>query len=155
QEQVLAGLVELTGPGLKVTLDDSTIKNVPPDEEAGNYLVHEYFLRDTINALWANGAEAISLNGERIVSTTSIYCVGSTILVNSTRLSPPYVFLAIGDAKTMKAGLDNPDTLWLVKQRVQKYGLQFNIEQANQLKVPAFDGTLHTKYAQQGTGKAN
>ena len=57
-----------------------------------------------LNLLWLAGAEAVSLNGERVVATTSIYCVGSTILVNDTRLSPPYEFLAIGDPARARDG---------------------------------------------------
>lgn len=150
REQRLAGLTPLSGPGLRVTLDDSTIKNVPPGEEVTYYLVHEFFLRDVLNALWAGGAEAVSLNGERIVPTTSIYCVGTTILVNSTRLSPPYVFLAIGDQNAMQAALNDPTALILLRQRVQNYGLQFKIEPQAKVTVPAFDGTLKVKYAQPG-----
>jgi uncharacterized protein YlxW (UPF0749 family) len=150
REQRLAGLTPLSGPGLTITLDDSTIKNIPPGEEANYYLVHEFFLRDVLNILWAGGAEAVSLNGERIVPSTSVYCVGTTILVNSTRLSPPYVFLAIGDAAKLQAALNDPAALLLLRQRVQNYGLQFSVEPQAKVSVPAFDGTLKIKYAQPG-----
>lgn len=150
REQRLAGLTPLAGPGLRITLDDSTIKTVPLGEEANYYLVHEFFLRDVLNVLWAGGAEAVSLNGERIVPSTSIYCVGTTILVNSTRLSPPYVFLAIGDAGKARAALNDPRTLLLLRQRVQSYGVQYKVESQAKVTVPAFDGTLKIKYAQPG-----
>lgn len=150
REQRLAGLTPLAGPGLRITLDDSTIKTVPLGEEANYYLVHEFFLRDVLNVLWAGGAEAVSLNGERIVPSTSIYCVGTTILVNSTRLSPPYVFLAIGDAGKARAALNDPTTLLLLRQRVQSYGVQYKVESQAKVTVPAFDGTLKIKYAQPG-----
>lgn len=150
REQERAGLTPLQGAGVRVTLDDSTVKNVPAGGDASNYLVHEFFLRDVVNALWAGGAEAISLNGERVVPSTSIYCVGSTILVNSTRLSPPYVFLAIGDPARLQAALKEPTALTLLKYRVQNFGLQFKTDTPAQVKVPAFDGTLTIKYAQPG-----
>ncbi|MCL5109477.1 MAG: DUF881 domain-containing protein [Chloroflexi bacterium] len=150
-EQLQAGLTPLAGPGLLVTLDDSTIKTVPPGEDPNNYLVHEYFLRDMLNVLWSSGAEAISLNDERIVSTTSVYCVGSTILVNSTRLSAPYVFTVIGDAGKIQAALNDPAALALLKYRVQFYGLKMKVEPQAQAHVPAFNGTLKVRYAEPGT----
>ncbi|MHB1133235.1 MAG: DUF881 domain-containing protein [Chloroflexota bacterium] len=153
REQERAGLTPLQGPGIKVTLDDSPIKNVPAGDEAGDYLVHEFFLRDIVNVLWAGGAEGISLNGERIVPTTSIYCVGSTILVNSTRLSPPYVFLAIGDSAKLQAALNEPTALLLLKHRVQNFGVQFNTAPQTPVRLPAFDGTMTVKYAQPGVPK--
>lgn len=152
REQVLAGLTPLVGPGIVVTIDDSTRK-VPPGDEPDWYIVHEHYLRDTVNLLWANGAEAISINDERIVNSTSIYCVGSTILINSTRLSPPYVFSVIGDAPQMIAALENPASLPDFKRHVRDYGVQFKYEPVSEITVPAFDGTLYAKYAQPGVGQ--
>lgn len=153
QEQIIAGLTPLAGPGLRITLDDSPVKTVPAGQDPDNYLVHEIFLRDVINILWASGAEAISLNGERIVATTSVYCAGSTILVNSTRLSPPYVFLVIGDPAKLMAGLNDPAALPLLKYRVQNFGVQFEVKQEAEVKVPAFNGTMQIRYAQPGEAK--
>ncbi|MHB9091179.1 MAG: DUF881 domain-containing protein, partial [Chloroflexota bacterium] len=153
REQIAAGLTGLVGPGVKVTLNDSTVKAVPAGEKPDNYLVHEYFLRDVVNNLWSNGAEAISVNGERIVGTTSIYCVGSTILVNDTRMSPPYVIQVIGEPANLEKGLKDPAVLLDLKDVVKKYGIQLNVEQAAEIKVPAHTGTMHAKFAQPSASK--
>jgi len=153
QEQTTAGLTALVGQGVKVVLDDSTVKTIPVGEDPANYLVHEYDLRDVVNVLWANGAEAIGLNGERIVGTTSIYCVGSTILVNDTRMSPPYTFYAIGDPAKLAAAVQDEVALPEILRRVRVYEVQFSVEQSAEVKVPAFNGTMRLKYAQPGVAK--
>ncbi len=146
--KALAGLTPLKGAGLKVTLNDSTVKTVPAGDQPDKYLIHEYFLRDVVNVLWANGAEAISINGERIVATTSIYCVGSTILANDTRMSPPYVISVIGDARQMTAGLKQPTVLYELNEAVRKYGVVFEYEIFDLVEIPAYTGTIHTRYSQ-------
>jgi len=112
--------------------------------------VHEYHLRDVVNLLWNAGAEAISINDERLVNTTSIYCVGSTIMVNDTRLSPPYEIRAIGDRKQIEAFLEDPAYLTEIRQRAKAYGLQFKVSWANTVDIPAYLGTFRLRYANAG-----
>ncbi len=147
RQKVLAGMVALRGRGLKVVLDDSAANKIPATDDPSLYIVHEYQLRDVLNLLWLAGAEAVSLNGERIVATTSIYCVGSTILVNDTRLSPPYEFLAIGDPAALEAAVNDPANLQALKSRVKSYGLQFSVSRAGQVLVPAYTGSFDVKHA--------
>lgn len=150
-ERLAAGLVALHGPGVVVHLDDS--KSVPANvvgREAEDYLIHEYQLRDVANVLWAAGAEAVSINTERLVSTTSVYCVASTIMVNDTRLSPPYEIRAIGDRAQMQALLDSPNTLTDLRQRAKAFGLQFKINWVNQVDIPAYSGTYNLRHAHAG-----
>jgi uncharacterized protein YlxW (UPF0749 family) len=146
REKVLAGVVPLAGRGLQVALDDSATTKLPADADPSNYIVHEYQLRDVLNLLWASGAEAVSLNGERIVATTSVYCVGSTILVNDTRLSPPYVFLAIGDPAPLEAALNSPSNLKALKARVKSYGVQLVVARQSSIDVPAYTGSFDVKH---------
>ncbi len=144
--KVLAGVVPLTGRGLRVTLDDAATTKLPADADPSNYIVHEYQIRDVLNLLWASGAEAVSLNGERIVATTSIYCVGSTILANNTRLSPPYVMLAIGDPAGLEGALNNAGNLKALKARVKSYGIQLAVARQNAVEVPAYTGSFDVKH---------
>ncbi|HEV8637707.1 MAG TPA: DUF881 domain-containing protein [Chloroflexota bacterium] len=144
-EKVLAGTVPLRGPGLRVLLDDSAVKTIPTSEDPGMYIVHEYQLRDVVNVLWAAGAEAISINGERMVGPSSIYCVGSTILINDVRTSPPYEFLVVGDQARLEAALADPVNLRALKGRVKVYGLQFSLQRAKALVVPAYTGSLDVR----------
>ena len=103
-----------------------------------------------MNLLWAGGAEAVAVNDERLVNTTSIYCVGSTIMVNDTRLSPPYEVRAIGDAQRLLRWLEDPLYLTLLRQRVKAYGVQMRIAQATSVTVPAYSGTFKVRYSHAG-----
>ena len=141
-----AGLTDMRGSGVRVTLDDSQSRAIPIGTDPNLLLIHDYDLRDVAALLWSNGAEAVDINGQRLVATTSIYCVGSTILVNDTRLSPPYVIQAIGPNE-MQAAIESPTALAQFKSLARQYGLGFNTAPANDLKVPAFDGRLSTRYS--------
>ncbi len=152
REQLAAGLIALKGPGVVIVLDDSTAPPVA-GTKTEDYLIHEYDLRDVANLLWNAGAEAISINNERLVSTTSIYCVGTTITVNDTRLSPPYEIRAIGERKPMEALLNNPAYLTLLRPRVKAYGVKFGVTWANSVDIPAYSGTFSLRYANAGEVK--
>ncbi len=145
-QRALAGTVPVRGPGIEILLDDSTTRTILPSEDPDNYIVHEYQIRDIVNLLWASGASAIAVNGERFVNSTSVYCVGSTILINDTRTSPPYHILAIGDAARMQQALDDGNTLRDLKARVQAYGLVLKVIRTGVITVPAFDGSIEMKH---------
>jgi uncharacterized protein YlxW (UPF0749 family) len=147
EAKLLAGTVAVHGPGIRVLLDDSAVRTIPPKDDPAMYIVHDYQLRDVVNALWAAGAEAISINGERIVAPTSIYCVGSTILVNDTRTSPAYEFLVIGDPAKLDAALADSANLRALKGRVKSYGLQFSTQKLKDVSVPAYAGGLDVRHA--------
>jgi uncharacterized protein YlxW (UPF0749 family) len=146
-KRVTAGMVGVRGPGLTATFDDSTVRSMPENEDPANYILHDYDLRDILNALWIAGAEAISVNGERIVSSTSLYCVGTTVICNATRLSPPYEVRAIGDPQALAAALQASPQMEKFNQRAQIYDLPVKIDQAQQLLVPAYNGSFVFKYA--------
>jgi uncharacterized protein YlxW (UPF0749 family) len=146
EQKLVAGTVPVRGPGVRIVLDDSAVKTIPPKEDPAMYIVHEYQLRDVVNALWAAGADAISINGERMVGPTSIYCVGSTILVNDTRTSPPYEFLVVGDPAQLESAVTDPANLKALKSRVKVYGLQFAVQKARDLVVPAYTGGLDVRH---------
>ena len=147
RQQVFAGMTAVKGPAVRVVLDDSTAKKVPADDDPAFYLIHEYHLRDVVNLLWQSGAEAISINGERMVGSSSIYCVGSTIMVNDTRMSPPFEILAIGNPNTLEEALNNPMNLRSFKTRVKVYGLQFRVTKLREVTIPGYNGSLDIKYA--------
>jgi uncharacterized protein YlxW (UPF0749 family) len=146
QQRLQAGLVALRGPGIIVTLDDST-RAIGLADDANNYIIHDYELRDVVSLLWLAGAEAIAINGERLVNVSSVYCVGSTILVNDTRLSPPYDIRAIGDASALEQAIQNPKNLSKLRARIKSYGIQFKVVVQKDTTVPAFGGDLHIRYA--------
>ena len=146
QQKLLAGLIAVHGPGIMVTLDDST-KAAPPTDDLNNYIIHDYELRDVVSLLWLAGAEAIAINGERLVNVSSVYCVGSTILVNDTRLSPPYDVRAIGDPTRLEQVMQDAKNLAKLRSRVKAYGIQFRVAQQKDVVVPAYSGNLDIRYA--------
>jgi len=150
RQKMMAGLLAVEGPGVQVILDDSSIQSASATADSNGYLIHEYDLRDVVNLLWLAGSEAIAINGERIVATSSIYCVGSTVMVNVTRLSPPYLVQAVGDSITQEDVLRNPAYLEGIKQRVDLYGVQFEVNGIGMLTLPAYKGGFPTHYAQLG-----
>lgn len=99
-----AGLVALTGPGLRITLDDSK-RAAKEQEDPMLFLIHEQYIREIFNALWNGGAEAIAVNGQRVTTNTEVFCLGSYIQINGTSQMPPYVIEAIGDTNTLSAAL--------------------------------------------------
>ena len=148
RQRTASGMVALQGPGVVATFDDSTARSIPENEDPANFILHDYDLRDVLNTLWVAGAEAISVNGERIVSNTSLYCVGTTIICNATRLSPPYEIRAVGDSQVLAGALQNSPQMAKFNQRAQIYDLPQKIEQKPDVTVPAYNGSFVFKYAQ-------
>jgi uncharacterized protein YlxW (UPF0749 family) len=153
--RLAAGLTEVQGPGVVIEIADS-LRPVPAGERPADYIVLVDDLRDIVTALWASGAEAITIaggstdgvsaNAERIVATTSIYGVGSSILVNTAFLSPPFRIEAIGPAGLHDRFLAHPTFLARVSQRIEVYGLQFASEPRDELVLPAFIGNTQLRW---------
>ncbi len=146
-QRARAGLIAVRGPGIRVTLTDST-RNLAG--RADDLLIHDFDLRDVISMLWLAGAEAISVNGERIVQSTSVYCVGSTILVNDTRLGPPYTILAIGDPDRLGEYLRNPGYLRDLKERVDRFGVGLTFAPSESVTIPAYKGSIVQQFVEPG-----
>ncbi|MFZ5916110.1 MAG: DUF881 domain-containing protein [Chloroflexota bacterium] len=149
-QKAIAGLLAAQGPGVEVTLDDSQRQAIPADEDPSAYIVHEYDLRDVVNLLWLAGAEGVAINGERVVAVTSVYCVGSTVMVNDTRLSPPYLVRAIGDPVQLEDHLRNVSYLAELKEKARLKGLIFEYHRSPQVQLPAYQGSLVLRYARPG-----
>lgn len=144
--RLAAGLTALKGPGVVIEISDS--KRVIPDgENPANYIVLVDDLRDIVAALWSSGAEAIAINGERLVATSSIYGVGASILVNTAFLSPPFRIEAIGAGGLLERFSENPAFKGRVAQRIDVFGLEFASQAADALDLPAFVGNTRFRWA--------
>lgn len=130
-----AGLTQITGPGIRITLDDSGTQ-VRKDDPS-YYIIHEEYIRQMVNWLWNGGAEAISVNGQRIMSSTEIFCSGSFIQINQTRQMPPYVIEAVGDVDHLQSALKF--YFWeLLGEYQEQYGITRKLEVPTQpLVIPA------------------
>ena len=96
-----AGRQAVSGPGILVVLDDAP--TVPDDSTAdpNQLVVHQSDLQAVVNALWAGGADAVGVAGQRLIATSAVRCVGNTLLLNGRVYSPPYQIEAIGPADAM------------------------------------------------------
>jgi uncharacterized protein YlxW (UPF0749 family) len=147
-EKVTAGLTALHGAGLTILLHDGTDPNDLADRSLG-WTIHYQDLQDIVNVLWASGAEAIAVNGQRIVPNSAFHYAGVNILVNNaSRLSGPYTVTALGDPSSLAGGLGNPDQLAELKSRSRIYRLGFSWLRSARLSLPAFDATFLVKFAQ-------
>jgi len=137
---VLAGMADVRGEGVVITLKDST--DTEMSAEAG--LVHDTDLTAVVTELKAAGAEAISINGQRIIATTAIRCVGPTIQVNSVKVASPFYIKAIGNSKYLESALNIKSG---VVDSLKAYGIQVEIETNNSITIDKYDLTLKFKYA--------
>ena len=142
-----AGLTPQTGDGIIVQLDDARNVSVS-SRDVDKSICHATDLTDIINTAWKGGAQSMAVNDERIVSSSSVYCVGSTIMVNGTLMSPPFSIAAIGPQNAMLAAFDDPTQLQDIKQRRDVQGLGFRVTRAGAVHVPAYSGALNVRFAQ-------
>ncbi len=137
----LAGLTDVYGPGVVVTLEDA--KTFDPGLPSENFIVHDSDIRSLVNELLAAGAEAISINGERIVSTTAIRCVGPVVIVNNSRSSAPFVIKAIGNSNTLESALNlNGGIL----SELRSWNMGVTVQKSNRIDMKAYSGTVTFKY---------
>jgi uncharacterized protein YlxW (UPF0749 family) len=142
--RILAGVTELRGPGVEVTLNDSNIA-LKPGENPNLYVLHDEDVLRVLNEIRAAGAEALSLNGERILASTEVRCIGPTIVLNKDkRLAPPFVITAIGDPNTLESSIKMKGG---VAEILQFWGIQVVVKKMNQVTVPAYSGGVKFDYA--------
>ena len=143
----VAGLVESRGPGLTVTLRDAPRSADAPGIDPNRLVVHQQDIQAFINALWAGGAEAVSLQGQRLVSTSAILCVGSTVIIDGVAYAPPYVIDAVGDVSGMSYSLTTSAEVATFGTYAKAYGLGMDVERHEELVVDAYTGTVGLRYA--------
>lgn len=138
-----AGFSALAGPGLTVTLDDALRPDGlrPDGAEADDLLVHQEDMQAVVNALWAGGAEAMSIMGVRVISTSAVICVGPVLLLHGRPYSPPYVITAIGNPEALRAALADSPGVQLFREAADAYGLGYRETVEEDVTVPAYDGT--------------
>ena len=145
--RAVLGLVPAEGRGLVVTLDDSPNRE-SPSGNLNDLVVHSHDVQAVANGLWAAGAEALAVSGQRVVPTSALLCVGNTLLINGTVHSPPFRFTAIGDDLRDRF-LDDP-LVERFRDDAARFGLGFEVEDAERVTVPAYRGTTTVRYAEVG-----
>jgi uncharacterized protein YlxW (UPF0749 family) len=130
-----AGLTAVTGPGIRVILDDAHQVPAGVTVDPNQLVVHQSDLQAVVNALWAGGAEAMTVAGQRIIATSGrVY-------------SPPFAVAAIGPFGTMRSAMDSSPGVTLYKQAASYYGLGYTVEQLASLQLPAYSGPISLSYA--------
>jgi uncharacterized protein YlxW (UPF0749 family) len=138
---VSAGTIGVAGPGVQIVVDDAD----PADGPGG--VILDVDLQAMANGLWEAGAEAISIDGHRLTSLTSIRFAGEAITVDYRSLSPPYVVDAVGDPDTLASRFLDTDggQTWLGLRA--NFGISFEMANKDRVVVPA-DPHDHLLYAQ-------
>ncbi len=137
----LLGLTSLEGPGIEMIVTDDP-NEVGPLENIYNHVIHDADLRVLVNELKNAGAEAISINGQRIINSTAITCIGNVIKVNNERINSPFTIKAIGFQESL-AGID-----WLggYIRELRSYGIVVNIKKSNKVEIPKYTGAISAQY---------
>ena len=119
-------------------------KQKPPPGAEFDYIVHDSDIRTVINELWIAGAEAVSINGQRVVATTGIRCPGPVTQINGVPTAPPYVIKAIGPSDTLEGALK------LHGGVIDEFGpyIDIKIQRIADLVVEPFSGGTQLKFAQ-------
>jgi len=138
---LFAGLAELSGPGVVVVMQDSPLRRSPTGDP-NDLVIHQQDIRAVVNALWAGGADAISINGERLTSDSAVRCVGNTLLLHGSVYAPPYRISALGDITKLAAVLESDPLVDRFRIFVEDFHLGFTIQPSGKLTVPAFHGVI-------------
>ncbi|MBR5122323.1 MAG: DUF881 domain-containing protein [Anaerotignum sp.] len=136
-EQLLAfaGLTEVSGEGVTVIMNDSSSKG---SGDMNAYLVHAEDLLSVVNELYAAGAKAVSINGQRMVGGSAISCAGSIVMVNGVRVAAPFEIKAVGDSAVLESALRFPGG---VVDSLAPWGIEINIRKESAVTVPAYTQT--------------
>lgn len=151
-----AGLQAVTGPGLTVVLTDAPKSEIDKATQEGDVsidelVVHQQDIQAVVNALWAGGAEAMTIQGQRVISTTGIKCVGNTVVLHGVPYSPPYRIAAIGSPSELQASLNASDYIDAYQMVVASHGLGYDVTPSARLELPAYKGSTTLKYAKADT----
>lgn len=142
----LLGNTDVKGNGVVIVLaDNHGISNELPllATDVSEYVLHYIDLIQVVNALKNAGAEAISINGQRIVSTTAIVCIGNVISINGEKIANPFEIRAIGDQEKLYGGVT---MLGGYVEILQKYGLVKSVEKRENIEIPKYIGTYTMEF---------
>jgi uncharacterized protein YlxW (UPF0749 family) len=143
QGRIGAGLIALSGPGIVFKLEDSSQPGAGSDG-----LVSAQDIRVLVDELWLGGAEAVSINDERVTVSTAELDIGGSVLVNSAYLAPPYNVAAIGPRDLYQRLQASASFQQFVTERVERHGLGLAVAQLDVVDVPAFGGTVTVRFGQ-------
>lgn len=143
--RIAAGLVAMTGPGLVIQLSDSTLP-VPAGGNAQDYLVSGGDVLTVVDQLWAAGAEAMAVNGERVVVSTAIVDIGGSVVVNGAYVAAPYQVSAIGPATMLDTLTHQQGFADFVRARGEAFGIGISYATPDEVDLPAYAGSTNLRF---------
>ena len=138
------GLVEVSGPGLVITVSDATIKKDSTIIDYSQLIVHDMDILNIINILRNAGVEAISVNNQRIVASTGISCIGVVIKINEEKIGSPYVIKAIGNQDNLESAIN---MVGGIREILQNYGLNVSVHRDNNISMPKYTGVYKATFS--------
>lgn len=141
EARIAAGLIALTGTGTVLKLEDST-EPVAPGGNESDYLAGAADLRTVVGLLWQSGAEAIAINGERVVAATAIIDVGGAVLVNAAYIAGPYQITALGPKDLFGRLSAAPGWEEFVRARRGSFGIGISWAEPERVDIPAYAGSV-------------
>jgi uncharacterized protein YlxW (UPF0749 family) len=156
RSQLLAGEVAVTGPGIEVVLGEPSGSAGKPTGRAGSgsigatHILTDRDVRSVVNELWADGAEAISVNGIRLTPTTAVRFAGEAVLVDFQPISSPYTVRAVGAADDLVTAFAAGAVASRYQTLTSAEGISFTFTERSKLSLPAATGST-PRYAQAGT----
>ncbi len=145
--QKLLGLTDISGQGLIISLDENREVNSDEVLNINGYLVHEEDLLYIVNELFNAGADAVSINDQRVVSTTSILCDGNIIRINGKMVGVPITIKAIGYPESLDYALTRPGGYLEV---MANDGVIVSVERSENITIPKYDGVYSYEYLTRG-----
>jgi uncharacterized protein YlxW (UPF0749 family) len=146
----LAGLLPAVGAGVTVTLSDapqSTSADTP--DNLNLLLVHQQDIQAVVNALWKGGAQAVTIQGQRVVSTTGIRCIGNSVQLQGVPYSQPYVISGVGDPTALADAINRDPYLQVYRQDAADPNINvgWDLTVETRIVAPAYDGLVGLSYA--------
>ncbi len=145
-DNTLLGLTDVTGDGIIITLKDNNtakVSNLSPLDSIELYIIHAGDLIEVVNALRNAGAEAISINGQRVINSTAIYCAGNVVVVNGEKISSPIEIKAIGSPELLYGSLTIPGGYL---ELMEETGAVVNVKKSENITINKYDGVISSQY---------
>jgi uncharacterized protein YlxW (UPF0749 family) len=141
------GLTPVTGPSVTVTLDDAPESVTGEGVDQDLLVVHQQDIQAVANELWRGGAEAMTIQGQRVIATTGIKCVGNTVVLHGIPYAPPYRISAIGDPAALQAALAGSEYLRIYREYVDAFRLGYEETESSKSSFPGYQGSVDLQYA--------
>ena len=139
-----AGLQPVKGPAIEVVLSDAPLSVEADGVDANMLVVHQQDIQAVVNALWSGGAEAMTIQGQRVTAMTAVKCVGNTVVLHGVPYAPPYHIQAIGDLESLHEALDESESVRIYQQYVDAYQLGWKVRDKPSVIMPPFAGQATT-----------